>query len=747
MTTPNLYEKTLIGLAESDPEVMIVTSENRAAMRVLPDIVPDRFVDVGIAEQTMIGMAAGMALRGRKPIVHALAAFLTMRAYEFIRTDIGISGLPVKLVGCVPGFLSDGNGPTHQAIEDVAIMRGIPGMEVFCPADEEELAAAMPVLMARPNPCYIRYTQSAPVVAHPLPGQPERIEVLADGSDVALLTHGVLIEQALDARKRLADQGISARVLNVRMLAPIDADAVLAAARDCELVVTLEDHFRTGGLYSIVAELLIDRGAHGRVMPIALDSRWFRPALLPDVLRHEGFTGEAIAARVTARLGRLPGRNRVRPNPTDPAIAESQALWQRAKGLIPAGTQTLAKGPTQHIDGVAPKYLVKGRGARVWDADGNEYLDMTMGLGPLSLGYANPVVDQAIRDQLERGITFSLMNPLEVEVAELIRDVVPNADSVRFSKSGADVTSAAVRVSRAFTGRDHVVCCGYHGWHDWYISSTDRSGGIPEATRALTSTIDYNDLDSVRAAVRDDTACVILEAVRFVEPEPGFLEGLREICDQKGALLVFDEMWTGFRIALGGAQEKFGVRADLATFSKAIANGMPISVLTGRQDVMQLFDSELFFYTTFGGEALSLAAVKATIGQLRELGVPAAIAAKGARLKEGYAAIVREHGLDWTRCSGMDYRTVVELDASAGNPLHLKSYVQQELFRRGVLWAGSHTFSYAHTAEDVEYLISCFDTILPALAGHIKKGTVTEALRGQPVRGVFGNTRKPRGDA
>ncbi len=298
-----LYEKVMLELAESE-DLIVMTAENRAALRNLPPKLGDRFVDTGITEQTMIGMAAGFALRGRKPIVHALSAFLTMRAYEFIRTDIGIPKLPVLLVGCVPGFLSDGNGPTHQAIEDIAIMRGIPGMEVFCPADHEELCTAIPALLARNAPCYIRYTGAETTIKHTVGGdQPHIIEVLEDGSDVAILSHGVLLEQALAARAILADQGVSARVLNVRMPKPLDADTVLAAANDCKLLVTLEDHFKTGGMYSIVSELLVDRSVSVPVEAIALDEKWFKPGLLPDVLSYEGFTGEAVAKRIATRLG------------------------------------------------------------------------------------------------------------------------------------------------------------------------------------------------------------------------------------------------------------------------------------------------------------------------------------------------------------------------------------------------------------------------------------------------------------
>src|ERR1051325_3634845 len=245
-----------------------------------------------------------------------------------------------------------------------------------------------------------------------------------------------------------------------------------------------------------------------------------------------------------------------------------------------------------------------------------------MGIGPLSLGYCYPSVDNAIRQQLELGITFSQPHRLEVEVAELIREGVPNAESVRFSKTGCDVTSAAVRLARAYTGRNKVLCCGYHGWHDWYISVTDRNRGIPEAMQELTYTFNYNDIQSLIDSVDDNTACVILEPVVFEAPRDNFLQKVREVCDANGVLLIFDEMWTGFRLAAGGAQEYFNVSSDVQCFSKAIANGMPISVLSGRKEIMQLCDKDIFFYTTFGGEALSLAAAKATIEEINNKNVP-----------------------------------------------------------------------------------------------------------------------------
>jgi glutamate-1-semialdehyde 2,1-aminomutase len=446
-----------------------------------------------------------------------------------------------------------------------------------------------------------------------------------------------------------------------------------------------------------------------------------------------------------------PMPNGVSPNESFPDIARSDAWYARAAGLIPAATQTLAKGPGQYVRGVAPKFLARGKGSHVWDVDGNEYLDFQMAIGPLSLGYAYEPVDAAIRAQLADGITFSLPHPLEVEVAELVRELVPGAEAVRYSKTGCDATSAAVRLARAATGRERVLCCGYHGWHDWYIAVTDRNAGIPRAVGELTATFAYNDLGSVLDSIDDQTACVVLEPVTFEEPRDGFLAELRRVCDQVGALLVFDEMWTGFRLALGGAQERFGVRADLACFSKAIANGMPISAITGRHDVMKLCEKDVFFFTTFGGEALSLAAAKATLGELRAHRVPEQLERRGDRLKAGYNAVAAELGLDYTRCVGYGCRSLVTFDARAGDPLEMKSLVQQELIRRGVLWGGFHTLSFSHTDADVDYMLGAWREVLPVLRDAVAARDVRGRLRGEPVEPIFRRTTgfnlKPRAAA
>ena len=421
-----------------------------------------------------------------------------------------------------------------------------------------------------------------------------------------------------------------------------------------------------------------------------------------------------------------------------PVISESDKIYERALKVQKPVTQTLAKGPGQFTKGVAPKYLVKGKGSHVWDADGNEFIDFNAAIGPVSLGYAYPVVDEAIRRQLEDGITFSLMHPLEVELAELVQEVIPNAEAVKIAKTGADVCSAAIRVARAFTGRDKVFCCGYHGWHDWYIGITSRNAGIPEAIQDMTYTFEYNDIESIKAALDETVAALILEPFIFEAPKPGFLQELAEVCKANGTLLIFDEMWTGFRIALGGAQEYFNVKADLAVFSKACANGMPIALLTGRADVMELFNNEVFSYTTFGGEALSLAACIATINELRDENVPQYLNEKGALLKDGYNQLAKVFGMDqYTKCIGFNCRTMVTFTPQAGNALELKTLMQQEMIKRGVLWGGGHNMCYSHSSQDIAYTLSAYHEVLPIVKEAILSGDVKSYLKGEVLEAVF----------
>lgn len=430
---------------------------------------------------------------------------------------------------------------------------------------------------------------------------------------------------------------------------------------------------------------------------------------------------------------------------SDPLRAErafahplSEALWQRAQRIIPAGTQTFSKGPNQIAPGVAPKYLVRGEGSHVWDVDGHEYLDYTMGLLPVVLGYGDPAVNEAIERQLRDGPTFSLMHPLEVEVSELIVELIPCAEMVRFGKNGSDATGAAVRVARAFTGRDVIVCCGYHGWQDWFIGTTTRSRGVPRAVAELTKTFVYNDLESLRRVLSANTgkvAAVIMEPVTFTAPEEGFLEGVRDLTHEHGALLVFDEIITGFRFALGGAQELFAVTPDLSTFGKAVANGLPLSGIAGRADVMREFE-DVFFSFTFGGETLSLAAARATIGELRRRNGPAYLASIGERLQTGVRESIARHRLDGeVDCPGLPIWTTLAFGGP--DPYGWKTLFQQECLKRGILFMSNHNTSLAHSSEDIDQTLSVYDEVFAILADAVERDAVDEILEAERIEPVF----------
>ncbi|MEO8666054.1 MAG: transketolase C-terminal domain-containing protein [Ignavibacteria bacterium] len=296
------YEDILKQLVDEDERFMILTAENRAAIRNLPELIGERFIDTGITEQTMVGMAAGLALRGRIPIAHALATFLTMRAFEFIRTDVGISGLPVKLVGGFSGFLSEANGPTHQAVEDVSIMRGIPNINVFCPADEEDMMIGLKKVLISPSPFYIRYNNLKSSFKHSGDFEIGKAEIISEGNDVTILVYGILFKQALEAKEILEKKGCSVGLINLRTVKPIDEEAIMKAAKNSKLIVTLEDHFITGGLFTIVAEIFLRNKMMCDVLPVALNDKWFKPAMLKDVLEYEGFSGEKIAGQIMNRM-------------------------------------------------------------------------------------------------------------------------------------------------------------------------------------------------------------------------------------------------------------------------------------------------------------------------------------------------------------------------------------------------------------------------------------------------------------
>lgn len=423
------------------------------------------------------------------------------------------------------------------------------------------------------------------------------------------------------------------------------------------------------------------------------------------------------------------------------SLDRSGLLGGMARELIPGAAQTFSKGPTQFVQGVSPTFLVRADGCRVWDADGNDYLDCAMALGAVILGYRDPEVNEAVRRQTWDGVSFSLPHPLELELGHLLREIIPCAEMIRFGKNGSDATSGAVRLARAYTGRDLVACCGYHGWQDWYIGTTTRCRGVPQKVRDLTKTFEYNNLSSLEGIFSQypgQVAAVILEPVGVIAPQDNFLQRIRDLTQREGALLIFDEVLTGFRLDLGGAQGYFGVTPDLACFGKAMANGFPLSALVGRRQIMSLLE-EVFYSFTFGGEAVSLAAALATIQKIRRENVIGHLWSQGLKLKDGFNQLAHHYGLESAAsCVGFPPRTVVEFKGrDSEESLILKSFFQQECIKRGVLFTGSHLPSYCHGEAATDQILRVYRTVLEILAQAIREDSVVRRLEGQPLQPVL----------
>ncbi|MFZ1917433.1 MAG: aminotransferase class III-fold pyridoxal phosphate-dependent enzyme [Terriglobales bacterium] len=423
------------------------------------------------------------------------------------------------------------------------------------------------------------------------------------------------------------------------------------------------------------------------------------------------------------------------------SIEKSKAWFERASKTIPGSSQTFSKGANQHVQGVAPMFLAKGKGCRVWDVDGNEYVDYIQGLLPNILGYAHEELNQAVAEQLSQGHSFSLPHPLEVELAERLVRLIPCAERVRFGKNGSDATSGAVRAARAFTGRERIACCGYHGWQDWYIGSTTRNAGVPGAVRALTHPFVYNDLGSLQSLLNDhpgEFAAVIMEPVNFWPPAGGFLEGVKTLTHEHGALLIFDEICSGFHFGLGGAQKKFGVTPDLACFGKAMGNGFPISCVVGRADAMKVFE-DIFFSFTFGGEVASMAAAIKVLEVLQTTDALGRIEANGRVLQEGLNVLAKEAGLqDQLKCIGYPSWSLIKfLDADGKDSLMVRSLFTQECVKRGVLLLATHSMTAAHDPLAVEQTLKVYAEVCKTLAKWLKEPNPAEHLEGEMIQPVF----------
>ena len=418
---------------------------------------------------------------------------------------------------------------------------------------------------------------------------------------------------------------------------------------------------------------------------------------------------------------------------------QSEQLLQRGLLSIPLASQTFSKSFIQYPQGASPLFLAKGQGSTVWDVDGNKYIDFVNALGAVTLGYGDSDVDAAVQMQMKSGVTFSLPHRLEIEVAEKLIDSIPCAQKVRFAKNGTDATSAAIRLARAYTNREHVAVCGYHGWQDWYIGSTTRDLGVPQAVKQLTHTFEYNDLDSLKNIFQKyKLACVIMEPMNTTYPHNNFLEKVKQLTHSQQALLVFDETITGFRHALGGAQELFNVTPDLATFGKGMANGFPLSAIVGSDEVMQAVE-DIFFSGTFGGETLSLASANTVIDKYKSHRVPAHFDALGSYLLDHLNKFIQDQNLDsifWT--SGHPAWSFLHIKMQEEYSIfEIKTFFLQEMFKRGILTLGLHNLSLAHTRRDIDQLLLAYSEVLPLTQQYIADGVLLEHIQGDILQPLF----------
>ncbi|MEN6641178.1 MAG: aminotransferase class III-fold pyridoxal phosphate-dependent enzyme [Armatimonadia bacterium] len=427
-------------------------------------------------------------------------------------------------------------------------------------------------------------------------------------------------------------------------------------------------------------------------------------------------------------------------------VPKSNALYERALEIMPGGTQLFSRRADRFVPGITPMYLERAEGVRIWDVDGNEYLDFGMGCGPVILGHAYPAVTAAVTAAVQGGNCLTVNSPLELELADLLIDLVPCAEMVRFFKCGGETNAAAIRIARGHTGRDTVAFCGYHGWHDWYLAANLQDDntlnshllpglntlGVPRGLAGTAVPFEFNNLDSLRAVLDQhpgQVACIIMEAARGKQPDPGFLEGVRELCDQHGAVLIFDEVVTGFRFALGGAQEYFGVTPDMCSFAKAISNGIPLGVVCGRREIMQSA-ATMFISSTYFSDTLGLAAGLATVKELRDKRVIPHLWEMGGKLQAGLRELAAKHDLRF-HCDGfapvlhMGFEEVDEHQRIVMTTVYL-----QELVKRGILCLMGAYLSYSHEPAHIEAYLQAADEAFKIIKGALTNGELDNLVEG-----------------
>jgi len=419
---------------------------------------------------------------------------------------------------------------------------------------------------------------------------------------------------------------------------------------------------------------------------------------------------------------------------------KSYQQWKRANSLILNGVSTLSKSPVYITFGASPVFAERAKGAYFWDIDGHRYIDYPLALGPIILGHAYDEVDREVIKQMSKGFLYSLSGKRELELAEMLCDIIPSAEKVRILKSGSEATSAAVRIARAFTRREIVAVCGYHGWHDWTIARTNRNEGIPASLSRLAYEFEYNNIESLQKVFEHNpnkVAAVILEPVGMQEPKDDFLHKAANLAKKNGALLIFDEVITGFRLSLGGAQSYFSITPDLSVFGKAMANGYPISAVVGKKNIMDTIENRVFISSTFSGDLLSISAAIKTIKILKKKKVNNYILALGQLLKAGLNNAIAQNGIK-AECVGMPHKTfLVFQDMEGISSRIIETIFRQECLARGAFLGYGHFISFSHTEKDITYSINVAASVLNIIRNALKQNKMLSLLKGKLSNEVF----------
>jgi len=434
---------------------------------------------------------------------------------------------------------------------------------------------------------------------------------------------------------------------------------------------------------------------------------------------------------------------------SQPRVPKSIKLYQRAGELIAGKTHLFSRRAELHALGISPVYSERQQDGHFWDVDGHEYIDFNLGAGAVLLGHAYSSVVRAVQDQAARGTGLTVNHPLEIETAELLAEIVPCAEMVRFCKGGGEANVVAVRIARAATGKDKVVFCGYHGWHDWYIAANLSSSatlekhllpgisplGIPKALEGTVFPFEYNNLASLETVLdthRGEVACVIMEAARTFVPQTGFLEGVRKLTQKHGVVLIFDEVVTGFRTAPGGAQEYYGVTPDMATFAKAISNGFALGAVVGRREVMEVAEDS-FISSVYWAEATGLAAGKATLTEYIAQDVCGVVRRFGEAFVEGIRRAIEHCGVPIGVVGLPSFPSLVIDDMDPIRRDQLVTLYMQETAKRGLYGGPGHFVCFRHTETDLEQGLEILRSVMTVLRKALDDGDITKFLE-CPVR-------------